>query len=90
MPAVAASARACARALALTRVRAHAARGATMQFGDAEGGYADLAQLQLMLDSARPALDDDAQQEKVRWAALQICCAFSLSDRACAACTTAS
>ena len=41
------------------------------EFGDAEGGYADLAQLQLLLDCADPPLDDEQQQEKVRWAALQ-------------------
>ena len=41
------------------------------EFGDAEGGVADLAQLQTLLDRASPPLDDESQQEKVRWAALQ-------------------
>merc|ERR1719231_1384987 len=41
---------------------------ALLEFGDGDGGYADLSQLQVMLDAASPPLDDEEQQARVRWA----------------------
>merc|ERR1712146_744812 len=44
-----------------------------LEYGDGEGGYADLSQLQGLLSAADPALDDEAQQNRVRWAAVMAC-----------------
>ena len=42
-----------------------------IEFGDGEGGYADLSQLQGLLAAAEPAFEDREQQDRVRWAAVQ-------------------
>lgn len=44
-----------------------------VEFGYGEGGFADLSQLQALLNAAQPELDDDQQQAKVRWAAVMSC-----------------
>ena len=42
-----------------------------IEFGDGEGGYADLSQLQGLLRAAEPPLESREQQDRVRWAAVQ-------------------
>ena len=57
-----------------------------IEFGDGEGGYADLSQLQGLLAAAEPPLENDREeQDRVRWAAVQAYTILKLNHGALAA-----